>query len=246
MRTRACADRPAARRAAADRRASRRCRGRRAALSTSRELGSPSRAAMSRAASCASSRVKLMAGIGENHRAPPSYAELVPREARGVVGARGASSADDRRPDRHDARHVAVSEAVPSRPANAGWTLSSGARQPGGGRARSRLRSFRRTRATPRLPEDHVLYICIPAYNEAPTVGVLLWRIRKVFQEYRASTRSSSSTTAAPTPRPRRSSRTAMCMPLTVLGGRARRLRPRARRAVREASRARAIRAATR
>ncbi|HTE44691.1 MAG TPA: glycosyltransferase family 2 protein [Gemmatimonadaceae bacterium] len=29
-----------------------------------------------------------------------------------------------------------------------------------------------------------VLYICIPAYNEAPTVGVLLWRIRKVFQEY--------------------------------------------------------------
>ncbi len=29
-----------------------------------------------------------------------------------------------------------------------------------------------------------VLYICIPAYNEAPTIGVLLWRIRKVFQEY--------------------------------------------------------------
>jgi glycosyltransferase involved in cell wall biosynthesis len=29
-----------------------------------------------------------------------------------------------------------------------------------------------------------VLYICIPAYNEADTVGVLLWRIRKVFQEY--------------------------------------------------------------
>ena len=29
-----------------------------------------------------------------------------------------------------------------------------------------------------------VLYICIPAYNEAQTVGVLLWRIRKVFQEY--------------------------------------------------------------
>jgi glycosyltransferase involved in cell wall biosynthesis len=29
-----------------------------------------------------------------------------------------------------------------------------------------------------------VLYICIPAHNEAPTVGVLLWRIRKVFQEY--------------------------------------------------------------
>jgi len=29
-----------------------------------------------------------------------------------------------------------------------------------------------------------VLYVCIPAYNEAETVGVLLWRIRKVFQDY--------------------------------------------------------------
>ena len=29
-----------------------------------------------------------------------------------------------------------------------------------------------------------MLYICIPSYNEAPTVGVLLWRIRKVFQDY--------------------------------------------------------------
>ena len=29
-----------------------------------------------------------------------------------------------------------------------------------------------------------MLYICIPAYNEAPTVGLLLWRIRKVFQSY--------------------------------------------------------------
>ena len=29
-----------------------------------------------------------------------------------------------------------------------------------------------------------VLYITIPSYNEAPTVGVLLWNIRKVFQEY--------------------------------------------------------------
>jgi glycosyltransferase involved in cell wall biosynthesis len=29
-----------------------------------------------------------------------------------------------------------------------------------------------------------VLYICIPAYNEAPTVGLLLWRIRQVFREY--------------------------------------------------------------
>jgi len=29
-----------------------------------------------------------------------------------------------------------------------------------------------------------MLYICIPTYNEAPTIGVLLWRIRKVFQEF--------------------------------------------------------------
>lgn len=29
-----------------------------------------------------------------------------------------------------------------------------------------------------------MLYICIPAYNEAPTIGLLLWRIRKVFAEF--------------------------------------------------------------
>lgn len=29
-----------------------------------------------------------------------------------------------------------------------------------------------------------MLYICIPVHDEAPTIGVLLWRIRKVFQEY--------------------------------------------------------------
>ena len=29
-----------------------------------------------------------------------------------------------------------------------------------------------------------MLHICIPSFNEGPTVGVLLWRIRKVFQEY--------------------------------------------------------------
>lgn len=29
-----------------------------------------------------------------------------------------------------------------------------------------------------------MLYICIPSHNEASTVGVLLWRIRKVFQGY--------------------------------------------------------------
>lgn len=29
-----------------------------------------------------------------------------------------------------------------------------------------------------------MLYICIPVYNEAPTIGLLLWRIRRVFEEY--------------------------------------------------------------
>ena len=31
--------------------------------------------------------------------------------------------------------------------------------------------------------EEHVLYFCIPTYNEAPTIGLLLWRLRKVFLE---------------------------------------------------------------
>lgn len=29
-----------------------------------------------------------------------------------------------------------------------------------------------------------MFYICIPVHNEAPTVGLLLWRLRKVFQEF--------------------------------------------------------------
>lgn len=29
-----------------------------------------------------------------------------------------------------------------------------------------------------------MIYICIPTYNEGPTIGVLLWRIRRVFQDY--------------------------------------------------------------
>jgi glycosyltransferase involved in cell wall biosynthesis len=29
-----------------------------------------------------------------------------------------------------------------------------------------------------------MLYLCIPVHNEASTVGLLLWRIRKVFQQY--------------------------------------------------------------
>jgi len=29
-----------------------------------------------------------------------------------------------------------------------------------------------------------LIYICIPAYNEAPTIGLLLWRIRRVMDEF--------------------------------------------------------------
>lgn len=34
-----------------------------------------------------------------------------------------------------------------------------------------------------RLTRRAVIYICIPAYNEAPTVGLLLWRLRSVLNE---------------------------------------------------------------
>jgi glycosyltransferase involved in cell wall biosynthesis len=64
-----------------------------------------------------------------------------------------------------------------------------------------------------------VLYICIPAYNEAQTVGVLLWRIRKVFQEYSREYEilvyndgSTDATDEAVRPY-------AQVLPLTVLGG---------------------------
>jgi glycosyltransferase involved in cell wall biosynthesis len=66
------------------------------------------------------------------------------------------------------------------------------------------------------------LYICIPVYNEAQTVGVLLWRLRKVFQEYSrdyeilvyndASTDATAETLAPYTE----------VLPLTVIGGTAR------------------------
>jgi glycosyltransferase involved in cell wall biosynthesis len=39
-------------------------------------------------------------------------------------------------------------------------------------------------RLVPRHEKSIVLYICIPAYNEGPTIGVLLWRIRRVLQDY--------------------------------------------------------------
>jgi glycosyltransferase involved in cell wall biosynthesis len=63
-----------------------------------------------------------------------------------------------------------------------------------------------------------VLHICIPVYNEAPTIGVLLWRIRKVLQEfsreyevlvYNDGSTDATAETLAPYQR---------VMPLTVLG----------------------------
>jgi hypothetical protein len=67
--------------------------------------------------------------------------------------------------------------------------------------------------------QDFVLYFCIPAYNEAPTVGLLLWRLRKVFQEqpreYEVLVYDDGSTDATvETLEPYHK-----VMPLTVLGG---------------------------
>lgn len=66
---------------------------------------------------------------------------------------------------------------------------------------------------------SRVIYICIPAYNEAQTVGLLLWRIRKVFQDFQreyeiAVYDDGSADDTAEILKPY-----AEVLPLTVLGG---------------------------
>lgn len=64
-----------------------------------------------------------------------------------------------------------------------------------------------------------MFYICIPVHDEAPTIGLLLWRLRKVFQEFSREyevlvfddgSTDSTRETLAPY---------AKVLPLTVLGG---------------------------
>ena len=49
---------------------------------------------------------------------------------------------------------------------------------------RARRRVLRNAVVQARYQYPPMLYVCIPAYNEAPTIGLLLWRIRKVFESY--------------------------------------------------------------
>lgn len=68
-----------------------------------------------------------------------------------------------------------------------------------------------------------MLYICIPAYNESPTIGLLLWRIRRVFQDYSREYEiivydDASTDSTGETLEPYRE-----VIPLTVIGSRERR-----------------------
>src|ERR1700760_3628878 len=87
------------------------------------------------------------------------------------------------------------------------------------GRSEGRPSLALKRRPRPLPLRGSVLYICLPAYNEAETIGVLLWRIRKVFQEYSREYEIvvfDDGSTAAPaeTLQPYHD-----VLPLTVLGG---------------------------
>ena len=242
------------RRAGADRRESRRSLRRPAALRAS-PSSSPESRARRRAASCASSRVKSMTSIGENHALLPvtclihrvaSAWRTAPmracrQSASFRVGQRDPAD-DSRQPSQSTAGHTSDDRrATRTRRRRTVYDM--------GGSDVGTVPSFRRRRPRPPIPpRTLVLYICIPAYNEAANrrrpalahpqgVPGVLARVRgarlqrRQHRRHRRDARAVRRGDAAHRARRRR----------------ARRLRARARRALpRRLARARAIRAATR